>query len=127
MRCGFASPETVASFLRGSYMPRREPLSPSERVLRARAAAHAKHARHDAKAAMDKARAAFLAAFERQADPKGELPAAERERRAQQLRSAYFARLALASAKARRARRPAAKGGDGTRRRTPVRKRAERV
>jgi hypothetical protein len=63
---------------------------------------------------MDKARAAFLAAFERQADPKGELPAAERERRAQQLRSAYFARLALASAKARRARRPAAKGREVT-------------
>ena len=94
-------------------MPKRQPLSPTERVLRARAAAHAKHAKHDAKAAMDKARAAFLARFDRQADPDGVLASAERERRAQQLRSAYFARLALASAKARRARRPAAKGGDG--------------
>jgi hypothetical protein len=94
-------------------MPKRQPLSPTERVLRARAAAHAKHAKYDAKAAMDKARAAFLASFERQADPEGSLPAAERERRAQQLRSAHFARLALASARARRARRPAAKGGDG--------------
>jgi hypothetical protein len=93
-------------------MPKRTPLSPTERVLRARAAAHAKHAKHDARAAMDKARAAFLARFERQADPDGVLSTAERQRRAQQLRSAYFARLALASAKARRARRPAAKGGE---------------
>jgi hypothetical protein len=94
-------------------MPKREPLSPTERVLRARVAAHTKHAKHDPKAAMDKARAAFLARFDRQADPDGVLPPAERERRAQQLRSAHFARLALASAKARRARRPA-KGGDSS-------------
>ena len=95
-------------------MPKREPLSPTERVLRARGAAHAKHAKYDAKAAMDKARVAFLARFERLADPDGRLPAAERQRRAQQLRSAYFARLALASAKARRARRPTAKGGESS-------------
>jgi hypothetical protein len=87
-------------------MPKREPLSPTERVLRARVAAHAKHAKHDSRVAMDKARAAFLARFERHADPHGLLPAAERQRRAEQLRSAHFARLALASAKARRARRP---------------------
>jgi len=98
--------------LRGSHMPKREPLSPTERVLRARAAAHAKHAKHDAQAAMAKARAAFLESFERQADPDGVLPPLERRRRAEQLRSAHFARLALASAKARRARRPTAKGGD---------------
>lgn len=96
-------------------MPKREPLSPTERVLRARGAAHAKHAKYDAKAAMDKARVAFLARFERLADPEGRLPPAERERRAQQLRSAYFAQLALASAKARRTRRPAAKGGEASR------------
>jgi hypothetical protein len=96
-------------------MPKREPLSPTERVLRARGAAHAKHAKYDAKAAMDKARVAFLARFERLADPEGRLPAAERQRRAQQLRSAYFAQLALASARARRARRPAAKGGEASR------------
>jgi hypothetical protein len=61
---------------------------------------------------MDKARAVFLARFERQVDPEGLLPSAERQRRAEQLRSAHFARLALASAKARRARRPATRGGD---------------
>ena len=85
-------------------------LSPAERTLRARLAAHAMHAQHDARATTAKARAAFLARFERQADPEGLLMLAERERRAQQLRSAYFAQLALASAKARRARRTAAGG-----------------
>jgi hypothetical protein len=87
-------------------------IDPGERALRARIAAHAMHGRHDSRQTTAKARAAFLATFERQADPEGCLPAAERERRAQQLRSAYFARLALASAKARRARRRAAKGGE---------------
>jgi hypothetical protein len=87
-------------------------IDPGERALRARIAAHAMHGRHDSRQTTAKARAAFLATFERQADPEGRLPAAERERRAQQLRSAYFARLALASAKARRARRRAAKGGE---------------
>jgi hypothetical protein len=90
-------------------------MNPSERALRARLAAHAMHGRHDAREMTAKARAAFLARFERQADPEGRLPPAERQRRAQQLRSAYFARLALASAKARRARRPAAKGGEASR------------
>jgi hypothetical protein len=83
----------------------RHGLSPAERTLRARLAAHAMHGQHDARATTANARAAFLARFERQADPEGLLPPAERQRRAQQLRSAYFARLALASAKARRARR----------------------
>ena len=69
------------------------------------------HARNDAQATTAKARAAFLARFERLADPEGQLPPAERQRRAQQLRSAYFAQLALAAAKARRARR-AAPGGE---------------
>jgi hypothetical protein len=89
-------------------------IDPGERALRARIAAHAMHGRHDSRRTTAKARAAFLATFERQADPEGRLPAAERERRAQQLRSAYFARLALASAKARRARRARrpTKGGE---------------
>jgi hypothetical protein len=90
-------------------------MDPSERALRARLAAHAMHGRNDARETTAKARAAFLASFERQADPEGHLPPAERQRRAQQLRSAYFARLALASAKARRSRRPAAKGGEASR------------
>ena len=87
-------------------------MNPGERALRARLGAYAMHGRNDARETTAKARAAFLARFERLADPEGRLPPAERERRAQQLRRAYFARLALASVKARRARRPAAKGGD---------------
>ena len=87
-------------------------MTPGERALRARLGAYAMHGRNDARETTAKARAAFLARFEHLADPEGRLPAAERQRRAQQLRSAYFTRLALASAKARRARRQAAKGGD---------------
>ena len=82
-------------------------MNPSERVLRARLAAHAMHGCHDPRETTAKARAAFLASFERQADPEGRLPTAEWQRRAQQLRSAYFTRLALASAKARRVKRGA--------------------
>ena len=85
-------------------------LTPAERTLRARLAAHAMHGRHDVRATTAKARAVFLARFEQQADPEGLLTPAERERRAQQLRSAYFAQLALASAKARRTRREAPGG-----------------
>ncbi len=87
-------------------------MSPAERSLRARMAAHAMHARNDPVEITAKARAAFLAKFERQADPEGTLPPEERRRRAEHLRSAHFARLALASAKARRGRKPAARGGD---------------
>jgi hypothetical protein len=60
----------------------RHGLSPAERTLRARLAAHAMHGRHDPRATTAKARTAFLARFERQADPEGLLAPAERERRA---------------------------------------------
>ena|SRR6266545_247834 len=93
-------------------MSKRQPMSPSERALRARTAAHAMHAKHGLEQTTAKGRAAFLATFEEQVDPTGALPADERRRRAKQLRKAYFARLALASAKARRARRPPARGGE---------------
>jgi hypothetical protein len=79
-------------------------LSPAERSLRARLAAHSMHARHDARETTAKARATFLARFEREVDPDGTLPPQERARRAEHARSAYFARLSLASARARRAK-----------------------
>jgi hypothetical protein len=91
----------------------REPMSPAERSLRARMAAHAMHARNDPEKTTAKARAAFLDKFEREADPDGVLPPEERRRRAKHLRSAHFTRLALASAKARRSRKQRGKGGDG--------------
>lgn len=50
----------------------------------------------------------MLDKFEREVDPDGVLAPAERARRAAHARKAYFARLALKSAQARRRRR----GGD---------------
>jgi hypothetical protein len=60
-------------------------------------AAHAMHAAHDARVTTANGRAAFLARFEREVDPDGRLDPEERR--------AYFTRLALASAKARRVKR----------------------
>ena len=87
-------------------------MNPGERALRARIAAHVMHARNDAKVITERARARFLERFEELADPDGVLPPEERAQRALHLRRAYFARLALASNKARR-RRTRAKGGEG--------------
>jgi len=77
-------------------------LTPAERTLRARLAAHTMHAQHDARETTAAARAAFLARFEAEVDPDGALPPEERRRRAEQARSAYFTRLAFARAKAAR-------------------------
>jgi len=75
----------------------------SERKLQARLAAHTLHARvTDPSAHTLPARQAFLDRFAIQADPDGILPPAERARRAEHLRKAYFTRLALKSAQARR-------------------------
>lgn len=49
-------------------------------------------------------RAAFMARFEREVDPDGTLPEAERLRRAENAKSAYYKRLALKSASTRRRR-----------------------
>jgi hypothetical protein len=83
----------------------RHGLSPAERALRARLAAYTMHAQHDARQTTASGRAAFLARFEAEVDPDGKLAPEERRRRAEHARRAYFTRLALASAKARRARR----------------------
>ncbi len=77
--------------------------TPEQRSLRARIGAHALHAQVvDPAAHTAPARAAFLDRFEREVDPDGALPPEERARRAEHAKRAYFARLALASAKARR-------------------------
>ena len=86
---------------------RQASLSPAERSLRARLAAYAMHARHDARRTSANGRAAFLARFEREVDPDGRLDPEERARRAEQARRAYFARLSLAAVKARQAKRAA--------------------
>ena len=87
-------------------------LSPTERSLRARLAAYAMHSQHDSRDTSAPGRAAFLARFEADVDPDGRLDPEERHRRAEHARSAYFARLALASVAARRARRSRVTGGD---------------
>ncbi|WP_222267407.1 hypothetical protein [Modestobacter marinus] len=75
----------------------------SDRALIARLAAHeswAKAANRSARTAP--ARAALVSKFEREVDPNGVLPPAERARRAEHARKAHFTRLALRSAQARR-------------------------
>ncbi|MGI8707948.1 MAG: hypothetical protein ACR2LG_07095 [Actinomycetota bacterium] len=82
------------------------PLSPSELSLRGRLGAHRLHASYDSKTVSQPARDAFMARFEREVDPELTLDPKERARRAMHARKAYFTRLALKSAQARR------KGGD---------------
>lgn len=77
-------------------------LSPAERSLRSRAAAHQLHATHDSRALTANARAAALARFEREVDPDGTLPVVERLRRAEHAKKAYFTGLAYKSARSRR-------------------------
>lgn len=79
---------------------RPEPMSPAERALRARIAAHTSWANTaDRKARTAPGRAASMARFEKEVDPDGVLSPAERALRA------HMARLALKSAKVRRLRR----------------------
>jgi hypothetical protein len=87
--------------------PGNEPAGRAERSLRARLAAYALHAQRDPRETTANGRAAFLARFDREVDPQGRLEPDERRRRAEQARRAYFTRLALASAKSRRAKRAA--------------------
>ncbi len=77
----------------------------TERALIARLAAHESWAKTaDRSARTAPARAALLSKFEREVDPGGVLPPAERALRAEHARKAHFSRLALRSAQARRAR-----------------------
>lgn len=69
-------------------------------------AAYRLHATHDPRKTTKPARAAFMARFEREVDPDRRLPEAERRRRAEAAKKAYFSGLALKSSKGRRERRP---------------------
>jgi hypothetical protein len=81
-------------------------LTPEQRALRAEIGAHEKWARTpDRPAATAKARAAFVAKLEAEVDPRGVLPPEERARRAEQLRQAHMKRMALASSRARAAKK----------------------
>ena len=80
-------------------------LTPAEAALRGRLGAYALHAKYDSRETTQKARSTFLSRFEREVDPDGVLPEAERARRAEYARKAHMSRLALASARARRERK----------------------
>lgn len=83
--------------------------TPFERTLVARIAAAERWSRTgDRAAALAPARAGMMARFEREVDPDGVLDPADRARRAESAKSAHYARLALKSAQARRARARAA-------------------
>jgi hypothetical protein len=71
--------------------------------LAGRVGAHRLHALYDSRELTANARAAADARFYDATDPT--LPEAERQRRAEHLRKAYYAELALKSATARRKRR----------------------
>jgi hypothetical protein len=77
---------------------------PAVRSQVAKIGAHSLQASRNPHALTTNARAKQWIGFLDQVDPNRELPEDERLRRAQHARSAYMARLALRSAKARRAR-----------------------
>jgi hypothetical protein len=80
-------------------------LTPAERSLWARAAAYRLHSLYDSRELTANARAAFRDRFATQVDPDGVLPEAERQRRAECARKAYYTALAAKSARVRRSRR----------------------
>lgn len=88
-------------------------LTPTERTLRARLAVETSWANtSDRTARTAAARKAAMDRFEREVDPEGVLPPAERTLRAEHARKAYFTRLALKSSQARRRRRNTITGGE---------------
>jgi hypothetical protein len=89
-------------------------LSQSELSIAARLGAYSQHAKHDVRETTRAARAARDKKFVDQVDPDRQLDPVERDRRVQAARKAYFTRLALMSAQARRSRKSAASGSTGT-------------
>jgi hypothetical protein len=86
-------------------------LNPEQRRLRAQIAANTRWARQrDRDATALLGQAGLLRRFEAEVDPAGELDPVERARRAEQLRHAHMQRMALASVRARAARKQG--GGD---------------
>lgn len=81
-------------------------LTPEQRSLRARLAAHALHAQTDSREHVRPAREAFMRRFEDQVDPDRELSEEERARRAHQALKSHMTRLALRSSTSRSRRSP---------------------
>lgn len=81
---------------------RRGPLTAEERSERARLAAHVRWSKaKDRSAELAKARSKFMAKFEQEVDPNGEMTPEARAKAAESARKAHFARLAYQSAKVR--------------------------
>lgn len=76
-------------------------MTPEQRQLWARMAAHVLHSRVDSTSHTQPARRAFLARFEDQVDPHRSLEPEERRRRAEHAKRAHMQALAMKSAKAR--------------------------
>jgi len=84
-------------------------MTPEQRVMRARIAAHTRWANTgDRAAATAAARRAAADRWERQVDPDGVLDPDERARRAEHAKRAHFQRMALRSAQSRARKRDAA-------------------
>lgn len=91
---------------------KRSDISPEIRTLQARIAAHESWAKtEDRTKRTAPGTRAMLQRFERQVDPDGTLPPEERAKRADAARKAYFGRLALASAQARKKKTAARRKG----------------
>lgn len=72
-------------------------MTPAERKLRAQLAAHTRWARcEDRRAATEPARRAQQERYERQVDPDGVLPPAERAKRVRHAQAAHLAKMRLA-------------------------------
>jgi hypothetical protein len=82
--------------------------TPTHGSQRARIAALTLHATHDSRQLTAPARVAFNERFVDLVDPDRILEPKERDRRAACMKRAHFARLAIASAEARRSRKAAA-------------------
>lgn len=80
-------------------------LTVEQRAMRARIGAHTSWANTTDRAARTApARRSFLERFEKQVDPDGTLPEAERLRRAESARKAFMLSIALKSAESRKRR-----------------------
>jgi hypothetical protein len=82
--------------------------SPAVRSLIAKAAIHTRLATEDRREMTRAANEANATRFERQVDPEGKLPPAERAIRAEAARKAWYAQLTIKSIQARAKRRRAA-------------------
>ncbi|MCU1687819.1 MAG: hypothetical protein JWQ81_8558 [Amycolatopsis sp.] len=83
-------------------------MTPEQRSLQARVAVHTSWANtEDRTARTAPGTKAFMDRFERQIDPEGVLDPADRARRAESAKTAYFLNLAAKSAKARAKRKAA--------------------